>query len=144
MSLQDRAVKALARSEKTRVELEQLLLDAGSPAQVTAVLDALVAQGLQSDARTALVRARQAAAKGKTAKAALKEISAAGVPWGMAEHAVEGVYAGVDERAQLSAHFEALGAKTDAKLVLKLARALLVKGYDEDHVREHVERRLRG
>ena len=49
-----RAMDALARREQTRAELERRLTRAGFPADtVAATLDALAAEGLQSDARFA-------------------------------------------------------------------------------------------
>jgi regulatory protein len=100
-SLRDRALRLLARREHARGELEQrLLARGGDRAEVRALLDALVAEGLLSDTRYArsLVNRKSGSLSRRRIVDTLK---AAGVP----REAIDGAVseAGLDDAAALAA-----------------------------------------
>ena len=133
--LRDRATAALARSEKTRAELVALLCRHAPRAQAQAVVEDLAAQGLQSDARCAAVRAQQAVRRGQAAAATLQALLEAGVDPPVAHAAVEQAYAGQDEEALLRGQVARLlpdGAPPQT--ARKVARRLLRAGFDPDRV----------
>ena len=71
-----RALAALARSEKTRQELLNLLGRHANAEQAAAVVDQLTGEGLQSDRRAALSKARAAVRKGHTPTRMVADLTA--------------------------------------------------------------------
>ena len=133
-TLLQRAVQALRRSDKTRAELEALLLRHGNNAETRAVLDQLVSQRLQSDARTAELRARQALTKGWAAPRALAALVHAGITQALAQQVVDEVYATHNPAQAIQQEVARLGPHPPAAARLKAARALLRRGFAQDDV----------
>ncbi|MBI5493572.1 MAG: RecX family transcriptional regulator [Deltaproteobacteria bacterium] len=127
----DVALRALARGEKTRAELEALVARRSDAATARATVEQLAAAGLQSDQRAAEVRARQAHARGWTRERTLEDLTARAVAAEVARAAVDQVYAGDDPRAHLQAEARRLlGATPTRQQALKVARALVRRGHD--------------
>lgn len=133
-ALLERAVKALHRAEKTRVELEALLSRHAPADEARSVVATLTQRGLQSDQRTAEVRARQAQQKGWAAPRALQSLLDAGIAQATAQAAVDEAFANVDARAQLKEEAQRLGSAATPQQRLKAARALVRRGFDQDQV----------
>jgi regulatory protein len=143
-SLRDRAIRLLARREYARAELEQRLLARGAErSDVRAVLDALAAEGLLSDARYArsvLVRK----SGNYSRRRIVEELRAAGVSRDQVEAAID--EAPVDDAAALLALWQRRFGRTpsDDKEKARQVRFLQSRGFALSAILKLLRRRGMG
>jgi len=126
---------ALARTEKSRAQLLTLLQrHADDDAQAQRIVDQLMAQGLQSDARAAVARAQACQKKGFTVARAREDLAALDVTPKVLAQALEDVFGGVSETASLEQAIAMMGPLTSQKKKLSAARTLIRRGFDEEAV----------
>lgn len=135
--LATRAIQALARTEKSLVQLRALLSRHALPGDdVEAVLARLVDQGLQSDARCALSLARKGHGKGHTRERAALDLEAAGITAKDAREALDTVFphgANPEQFRQLVQSLVPPGAPLRQRQ--RAARKLVSMGHPEEDVR---------
>ncbi|MEW5852297.1 MAG: RecX family transcriptional regulator [Myxococcota bacterium] len=131
--LRTRALAALTRKERTQSELVALLSRHAPTEECQALVAALAREGLQSDERAALSRARAALRLRRTRSRAEQELQAAGVDPATASRAVAEAYADHDDQQRLHDALQTLRG-TPPALRLKAARKLIRQGFDPERV----------
>jgi regulatory protein len=140
------ALRALARRDHARLDLERRLVKRQHPPQAAAVaLARLEARGLLDDRRFAERYAAVRATRGKGPARILKDLLAQGVERRAAEAAVrraleeEGIDPAVEARAAAAKRARQLGGLPSAVRRRRLAAFLVRRGYARPQIKQLVE-----
>lgn len=130
------AARALARSDRTTRQIEQLLAaKAASPAQIRAVVRPLTALGYLDDKAFAMRWADRRLARMPMGRARLQEeLLATGCPEHIVQATLRSIYRTVSERDLAMQVVRLAGRGTSAQRLGGVARLLNQRGFDEDTI----------
>ncbi|HSF67930.1 MAG TPA: RecX family transcriptional regulator [Nitrospiraceae bacterium] len=130
------ALRALARSDRTTTQIEQLLATKkASPTQIRAVVRRLTSLGYLDDTAFAMRWADRRLARMPMGRARLQdELLATGCPEHIVQATLRTIYRKVSERELAMQAVRLAGRGTSAQKLGSLARLLNQRGFDEDTI----------
>jgi SOS response regulatory protein OraA/RecX len=130
------AVRALARSDRTRAQIEQLLAAKGaSPAQTRAAVRRLIGLRYLDDVAFAARLADRRLARMPMGRARLQEeLLATGCPEHIVQATLRAVYRKVSERDLAIQVIATAGRTSSVQTLGRVARLLNQRGFDEDTI----------